>query len=40
MNLSEFLLVWAIAHIKCEYISMETKTYFCQPNWGTWVTSI
>ena len=40
MNLSEFLLVWAIAHIKCEYISMETKTYFCLPNWGIWVTSI
>jgi hypothetical protein len=36
----EFSPVWAVAHIKCEYVSMVTKTYFCLTNWGIWVTSI
>lgn len=40
VNLSEFSPVWAVAHIKCKYVSIVTKTYFCLPSWEIWVTSI
>ena len=40
INLFGFSPVWAVAHIKCEYVSTVTKTYFCLPNLGIWVTLV